>query len=52
MERSVAFLYLYHGACKLSNQIAQFPVNIFDTHLLQGEQMNHPCQKLVLWLFL
>ncbi len=28
---------LYHGTFKLSNQIVQFAVNIFHTHLLGGE---------------
>ena len=25
---------MYHGTLKLSDQIAQFVVNVFDTHLL------------------
>ncbi len=31
------YRYLYHGTFKLSNQIAQFEVNIFHTHLLGDE---------------
>ncbi len=37
-----AYLFLYHGTFKPSNQIAQFAVNIFHTHLLGGEQVNRP----------
>ena len=34
---AMVLIYLYHGTYKLSNQIAQFEVNIFHTHLLGGE---------------
>ncbi len=36
------YTYLNHGTFKLSNQIAQFEVNLFHTHLLGSEQVNCP----------
>ncbi len=39
-NRIIYNIHLYHGTLKLSNQIAQFAMNIFYTHLLGGEEVN------------
>ena len=36
---------LYLGTFEPYNQIAQFVVNIFHTHLLGGEQVNRPIKN-------